>query len=138
MSDKQPWDELYVDLEDDRSAAVFMVAFDRLNQHFVQRLGHPMSSRAVSSGKLKRMIVKLPRPTKSIHERHLLQVCLGASPHSELLSWIYLEEGKAPAPPVDEDFYTRHVPEPAPPMVFTKEETGLPFDIGDDPDLPFK
>lgn len=142
MSDKQAWDELYVDLDDDRGAAIFMVAFKRLNEHFVQRLGHPMSSKKLGlDGGRSRMIVKLPRPAKSVHERHLLQACLGSSLHSELLAWIYLEEGKAGTATVtsvdgdSENVVT--LTENMEPRTFI--EGGLPFDMAAEPeDLPFK
>lgn len=151
MSD-QAWDELYVDIDDARADAIFQVAFKRLNEHFVQRLGRPAFVKALDAGTSEagfartRRIVKLPRPTKNVHERVLLEVCLGGSAHSGMLAWIYLEEGKGepiPPPPwegdtevtraakdvVDNFTYTARAPDPEP----------LPFDMAAEPeDLPFK
>lgn len=143
---KQAWDELYVDIEDARADAIFQIAFKRLNEHFVQRLGRPAFVKALDAGTSEagfartRRIVKLPRPTKNVHERVLLEVCLGGSAHSGMLAWIYLEEGKGePIPPWKDP--ESDVSKLAKDVVdnFTQPKNGdigLPFDAEED--LPFK
>lgn len=129
----QPWDELYVDIENNHSRAVFDRNFARLQDHFMQRNGRPISARELEVGPGRaRIIVKLPRPTKSVLERIFLEAILGGEPSSCMLTWIYIETGKSEIVSLDAPSPEEAIPFP------TGDEVAeaLPFTTEDD--LPFK
>lgn len=114
--------ELFIDLDDPDDEGFMHDQIARLRRYFPGGDVLVKMAPSKSGGGRQHVTITLPRPVKDAAERILLQACLGSDRVRELLSWARLETNATPHPTVFFESKT---------VTFTREETGLPLDIGD-------